>query len=151
VVPGAGTGSAQSINDTARVLDNVVNPGNAQRLEDQARRNDDLRRSVTGATIAWGWPLPAGIDAIMGVMVIDGKVTIATRLTKVFKAIATIEPIATSEISLRSALSHVQAVLQPRPPSQITPHGADIYIGAIPTASSPRRVSSAGPQYMPTR
>jgi hypothetical protein len=40
VMPGAGTGSAQSINDMVRTLNNVVNPGDAQRLEDQARRSD---------------------------------------------------------------------------------------------------------------
>ena len=39
VVPGARTGSAQSVNDMVRTLNNVVNPGDAQRLEDQARRN----------------------------------------------------------------------------------------------------------------
>jgi hypothetical protein len=39
VVPGARTGSAQSMNDMVRTLNNVLNPGDAQRLEDQARRN----------------------------------------------------------------------------------------------------------------
>jgi len=39
VVPGARTGSAQSMNDMVRTLNNVMNPGDAQRLEDQARRN----------------------------------------------------------------------------------------------------------------
>ena len=39
VVPGARTGSAQSMNDMVRSLNNVLNPGDAQRLEDQARRN----------------------------------------------------------------------------------------------------------------
>ena len=38
-VPGARTGSAQSVNDMVRTLNNVLNPGDAQRLEDQARRN----------------------------------------------------------------------------------------------------------------
>jgi hypothetical protein len=38
-VPGARTGSAQSMNDMVRTLNNVLNPGDAQRLEDQARRN----------------------------------------------------------------------------------------------------------------
>jgi hypothetical protein len=38
-VPGARTGSAQSMNDMVRTLNNVMNPGDAQRLEDQARRN----------------------------------------------------------------------------------------------------------------
>jgi hypothetical protein len=37
--PGVRTGSAQSMNDMARTLNNVLNPGDAQRLEDQARRN----------------------------------------------------------------------------------------------------------------
>jgi len=36
---GAGTASAQSVNDMVRTLSNVLNPGDAQRLEDQARRN----------------------------------------------------------------------------------------------------------------
>ena len=36
---GASTGSAQSVNDMVRTLNNVLNPGDAQRLEDQARRN----------------------------------------------------------------------------------------------------------------
>jgi hypothetical protein len=39
VVPGAPTGSAQSVNEMVRTLNNVLNPGDAQRLEDQARRN----------------------------------------------------------------------------------------------------------------
>jgi hypothetical protein len=39
VVPGARTGSAQSMNDMVRTLNNVMNPSEAQRLEDQARRN----------------------------------------------------------------------------------------------------------------
>ena len=38
-VAGVGTGSAQSVNDMVRTLNNVLNPGDAQRLEDQARRN----------------------------------------------------------------------------------------------------------------
>src|SRR5205807_8255467 len=38
-VPGARTGSAQGVNDMVRTLNNMVNPGDAQRLEDQARRN----------------------------------------------------------------------------------------------------------------
>jgi hypothetical protein len=57
VMPGARTGSAQSMNDMVRTLNNVMNPGDAQRLEDQARRNVgtvDRRRSVTGVTIAPG-------------------------------------------------------------------------------------------------
>ena len=36
---GAGTASAQSVNDMVRTLNNVLNPGDAQRLEDQARRS----------------------------------------------------------------------------------------------------------------
>jgi hypothetical protein len=39
VAPGARTGTAQSMNDMVRALNNVMNPGDAQRLEDQARRN----------------------------------------------------------------------------------------------------------------
>ena len=39
MVPGARTGSAQSVNDMVRTLNNVLNPSDAQRLEDQARRN----------------------------------------------------------------------------------------------------------------
>ena len=39
VVPGVRTGSAQSVNDMVRTLNNALNPGDAQRLEDQARRN----------------------------------------------------------------------------------------------------------------
>ena len=42
-VPGGRTGSAQSMNDMARTLNNVLNPGDAQRLEDQARRNGRLQ------------------------------------------------------------------------------------------------------------
>lgn len=38
-VSGAGTASAQSVNDMVRTLNNVLNPGDAQRLEDQARRS----------------------------------------------------------------------------------------------------------------
>ena len=39
MVPGAHTGSAQNLNDMVRTLNNIVNPSDAQRLEDQARRN----------------------------------------------------------------------------------------------------------------
>src|SRR5437879_12629561 len=39
MAPGARTGSAQNVNDMARTLNNVLNPGDAQRLQDQARRN----------------------------------------------------------------------------------------------------------------
>ena len=39
MAPGVRTGSAQSVNDMVRTLNNVLNPGDAQRLEDQARRN----------------------------------------------------------------------------------------------------------------
>jgi hypothetical protein len=39
MAPGARTGSAQGMNDMVRTLNNIVNPGDAQRLEDQARRN----------------------------------------------------------------------------------------------------------------
>src|SRR5437868_14734380 len=39
MAPGARTGSAQSVNDMVRTLNNVLSPGDAQRLEDQARRN----------------------------------------------------------------------------------------------------------------
>ena len=39
VVPGARTGSAQTVSDMVRTLNNVLNTGDAQRLEDQARRN----------------------------------------------------------------------------------------------------------------
>lgn len=39
MAPGARTGSAQSVNDMVRTLNNVLNPSDAQRLEDQARRN----------------------------------------------------------------------------------------------------------------
>ena len=39
VVPGVRTGSAQSVNDMVRTLNSALNPGDAQRLEDQARRN----------------------------------------------------------------------------------------------------------------
>jgi hypothetical protein len=38
-VPGAHPGFAQNLNDMVRKLNNVLNPGDAQRLEDQARRN----------------------------------------------------------------------------------------------------------------
>ena len=37
--PGVRTGSAQSMNDMVRTLNNIENPADAQRLEDQARRN----------------------------------------------------------------------------------------------------------------
>src|SRR6266480_5634324 len=39
MVPGARTGYAQGVNDMVRTLNNVLNPGDAQRLQDQARRN----------------------------------------------------------------------------------------------------------------
>ena len=42
-VSGAGAGSAQSVNDMVRTLNNVLNPDDARRLEDQARRNGRLQ------------------------------------------------------------------------------------------------------------
>jgi hypothetical protein len=42
-VRNARTASAQSLNDAVRTLNNIVNPGDAQRLEDQARRNGRLQ------------------------------------------------------------------------------------------------------------
>jgi hypothetical protein len=42
-VPNARTASAQNLNDMVRTLNNVINPGDAQRLEDQARRNGRLQ------------------------------------------------------------------------------------------------------------
>jgi hypothetical protein len=39
MVPDARTGFAQSVNDMVRSLNDMLNPGDAQRLEDQARRN----------------------------------------------------------------------------------------------------------------
>ena len=64
---------------------------------------DDLKRSVTGATIVPGWTLPTGTVAIMGGAVIDRNiaigVTTATRGTKVIRAIAVPDvTIATREI-----------------------------------------------------
>jgi hypothetical protein len=41
-VPGVRKGSAQGVNDMVRTLNNVLNPSDAQRLEDQARRNGRL-------------------------------------------------------------------------------------------------------------
>jgi hypothetical protein len=38
-VPDVRTASAQNVNDMVRTLNNIVNPSDAQRLEDQARRN----------------------------------------------------------------------------------------------------------------
>ena len=38
-VPNAHTASAQNLNDAVRTLNNMVNPGDAQRMEDQARPN----------------------------------------------------------------------------------------------------------------
>jgi hypothetical protein len=43
MTPGARTGSAQGVNDMVRTLNNIVNPNDAQRLEDQARRNGRLQ------------------------------------------------------------------------------------------------------------
>ena len=39
MMPGARKTPAQNMNDMVRTLNNIVNPGDAQRLEDQARRN----------------------------------------------------------------------------------------------------------------
>jgi hypothetical protein len=41
-VPNVRTGVAQNLNDMVRTLNNAINPGDAQRLEDQARRNGRL-------------------------------------------------------------------------------------------------------------
>ena len=38
-VPNGHTASAQNLNDAVRTLNNMVNPSDAQRLEDQARLN----------------------------------------------------------------------------------------------------------------
>ena len=42
-VPNAQTASAQNLNDAVRTLNNMVNPGDAQRMEDQARRNGRIQ------------------------------------------------------------------------------------------------------------
>ena len=39
VVPGAGSAGAQNLNDMVRGLNNVLNPNDARRLEDQAYQN----------------------------------------------------------------------------------------------------------------
>ena|SRR5690242_4310781 len=43
-LPVAHPASAQGLNDIVRNLNNTMNPGDAQRREDQARREDQLRR-----------------------------------------------------------------------------------------------------------
>jgi hypothetical protein len=72
-----------------RTLNNIVNPGDAQRLEEHVG-TVDRRRSVTGTTIAPGSILPTGTA---------GGATTAIRATKDFKGIAATEvTIATGEI-----------------------------------------------------
>jgi hypothetical protein len=102
MAPGAGTGFAQSVNDMVRTLNNIVNPGDAQRLEDQARLNNRPQEERYWHDYRRAEPLPTETDAIMGVTVIDraivSKVTTATSATRVFKAIAATAAIATREI-----------------------------------------------------
>jgi hypothetical protein len=102
MAPGAGTGFAQSVNDMVRTLNNIVNPGDAQRLEDQARRNDRPQEERYWRDYRAGLTSPDRNRRDYGR---DGdrpdyrhKVTTATNATRVFKAIAAIDPIATSEI-----------------------------------------------------
>jgi hypothetical protein len=51
-VPEAHTVSAQSMNDMVRTLKDALTPGDAQRLEDQARRKRRPQEERYGATIA---------------------------------------------------------------------------------------------------
>ena len=54
VAPGASTGSAQSVNDMVRTLNNVLNPVMLNGWKTRHVGTVDYRRSVTGATIAQG-------------------------------------------------------------------------------------------------
>ena len=68
MAPGAGTGFAQSVNDMVRTLNNIVNPSDAKRFDDQARR----RRNVTGTTIA---PGSTGGKHLISLCIVSSKVT----------------------------------------------------------------------------
>ena len=102
MAPGAGTGFAQSVNDMVRTLNNIVNPSDAQRLEDQARRNDRPQEERYWRDYRAGLTSPDRNRRDYGR---DGdrpdyrhKVTTATNATRVFKAIAATAAIATREI-----------------------------------------------------
>ena len=54
VAPGASTGSAQSVNDMVRTLNNVLNPVMLNGWKTRHVGTVDHKRSVTGAIIAQG-------------------------------------------------------------------------------------------------
>lgn len=98
MAPGVRTGSAQSVNDMVRTLNNVLNPGDAQGSRIRHAGTVDRRRSITGATIAPASIRPTGTVVIMG-RTIAGAATTATRATRVIPVTAaTSATIATSEI-----------------------------------------------------
>jgi hypothetical protein len=104
MAPGAGTGFAQSVNDMVRTLNNIVNPSDAQRLEDQARRNDRPQEEQYWHDYRAGSTSPDRNRRDYGR---DGERPdyrqqgdYATNATRVFKAIADIDPIAIPTIGV---------------------------------------------------
>jgi hypothetical protein len=89
MMPGARTGSAQSVNDMVRTLNNVLNPSDAQRLEDQARRNGRPQEECYWHDTAPVWIRPTGTVAITGRTIADAATT-ATRGVRVFPVTAAI-------------------------------------------------------------
>ena len=101
VVPGASTGSAQSMNDMVRTLNNVMNPGDAQRLEDQARRNGRSQEERYWRDYRAGLESPAGTVAIIVTEIaatIAAGTTTASATTVTAAIAATGVTIATSAI-----------------------------------------------------
>ena len=66
VMPGAGSACAQSLNDVVRGINNVLNPNDARRLEEQAYQHGRWDEQRYWHDYRAGWNLPTAPDAITG-------------------------------------------------------------------------------------
>ena len=94
-VSGASTASAQSVNEMVRTLNNVLNPGDAQRLEDQARRNGRLQEELV--------PGSSRLAAIPAIIVTEILGTIPADTTTVIVAAKLIQAIAATSVTLATS------------------------------------------------
>ena len=94
-VSGASTASAQSVNEMVRTLNNVLNPGDAQRLEDQARRNGRLQEELV--------PGSSRLAAIPAIIVTEILGTIPAGTTTVIGAAKLIQAIAATSVTMATS------------------------------------------------
>ena len=94
-VSGASTASAQSVNEMVRTLNNVLNPGDAQRPEDQARRNGRLQEELV--------PGSSRLAAIPAIIVTEILGTIPAGTTTVIGAAKLIQAIAPTSVTMATS------------------------------------------------